>query len=119
MTEGIPIACEAAKRGTPVLSSSGARIGTLEHVLQVSDLDIFEGIAIATHHGLRFIDADHISQITTTHIQCSLDDDQAAQLPPPSGPPVYSVDALADSGHNMHDALRRMFGRARWKRDTD
>jgi len=119
MTEGIPIASDAAKRGTPVLSSSGARIGTLEHVLQVSDLDIFEGIAIATHHGLRFIDADHITQITTTRIQCSLDDDQAAQLPPPSGPPVYSVDALADSGHDMHDALRRVFGRAHWKRDTD
>ena len=119
MTDGTPISFEAAKRGTPVLSTSGARIGTLEHVLEVSDLDIFEGIVIATHHGLRFIDADHIAQITTTHIRCSLDDDQAAQLPPPSGPPVYSVDALADSGHDLHDVLRRVFGRPHWKRETD
>ena len=119
MTEGTPIAYEAAKRGTPVLSSSGARIGTLEHVLEVSDLDIFEGIVVATHHGLRFIDADRITQITTTHIQCDLTDVQAAQLPPPSGPPVYSVDALADSGHDMHDVLRRVFGRPHWKRETD
>jgi len=119
MTEGTPIAYEAAQRGTPVLSSSGASIGTLEHVLAVSDLDIFEGIVVATHHGLRFIDADHIGQITTTHIQCSLTDEQAAQLPPPSGPPVYSVDALADSGHDLHDVLRRVFGRPHWKRDTD
>jgi hypothetical protein len=119
MTEGTPIAYEAAQRGTPVLSSSGARIGTLEHVLAVSDLDIFEGIVVATHQGLRFIDADHIAQITTTHILCSLTDEQAAQLPPPSGPPVYSVDALADSGHDLHDVLRRVFGRPHWKRDTD
>lgn len=119
MTEGTPISYEAVRRGTPVLSSSGAQIGTLEHVLEVSDLDIFEGIVIATHHGLRFIDAEHISQITTTHIQCGLDDDQAARLPPPSGPPVYSVDALADTGHNLHDVLRRVFGRPHWKRDTD
>jgi hypothetical protein len=119
MTEGTPISYEAVRRGTPVLSSSGAQIGTLEHILEVSDLDIFEGIVVATHRGLRFIDADHISQITTTHIQCSLDDDQAARLPPPSGPPVYSVDALADAGPNLHDVLRRLFGRPHWKRETD
>lgn len=119
MTEGTPISYEAAVRGTPVLSSSGTRIGTLEHVLEVSDLDLFEGIVIATHHGLRFIDADHVGQITTTHIRASLDDEQAAQLPPPSGPPVYSVDALADSGDSLHDVIRRFFGRPHWKRDTD
>jgi hypothetical protein len=119
MTEGTPISYEAVSRGTPVLSSSGTQIGTLEHVLAVSDLDIFEGIVIATHHGLRFIDAEHISQITTTHIACDLDDGQAAQLAPPSGPPVYSVDALADSGHTLHDAIRRVFGRPHWKRETD
>lgn len=119
MTDGTPIAYEAAARGTPVLSSSGARIGTLEHVLAVSDLDIFEGIVIATHQGLRFIDADHLTQITTTHIDSSLTDEQAAELPPPAGPPVYSVDALADSGHDLHDVLRRVFGRPHWRRDTD
>lgn len=119
MTEGTPISYEAAIRGTPVLSSAGTQIGTLEHVLAVSDLDIFEGIVIATHHGLRFIDAEHIPQITTTHIQSSLDDEQAARLPPPSGPPVYKVDALADSGDSLHDVIRRLFGKPHWKRETD
>ena len=60
MTDGTPISYEAATRGTPVLSSSGTKIGTLEHVLEVAELDIFEGIVIATHHGLRFVDADHL-----------------------------------------------------------
>jgi hypothetical protein len=119
MTDGTPISYEAAVRGTPVLSTSGTKIGTLEHVLEVSDLDIFEGIVIATHQGLRFIDADHLPHFTTTHIQSSLDDEQAASLPAPSGPPVYSVDALADTGHSLHDVIRRLFGKPHWKRDTD
>jgi hypothetical protein len=119
MNDGTPISFEAAARGTPVLSTSGNRIGTLEHVLEVSQLDIFEGIVIATRHGLRFIDADHLPEFTTTHIRSSLTDEQAAKLPPPTGPPVYSVDAFADTGHNLHDVLGRLFGRPHWKRDTD
>jgi hypothetical protein len=119
MTEGTPISFEAAVRGTPVLSSSGQQIGTLEHVLEVSDLDIFEGIVIATRHGLRFIEAKRLPEFTTTHIRSSLDDDEAAKLPAPSGPPVYSVDALADTGHSLHDVIGRLFGRPHWNRDTD
>jgi hypothetical protein len=119
VAEGTPISYEAAARGTPVLTTSGKTIGTLEHVLEVRNLDIFEGIVIATHHGLRFIDADHLPEITTTHIRSSLSDEEAAALQPPSGPPVYKVDALADSGHDLHDVIRRLFGRPHWKRETD
>jgi len=119
MTEGTPISYAAATRGTPVLSTTGKRIGTLEHVLEVSDLDIFEGIVIATHHGIRFVDADDITAITTAHIQTRLSDADADNLKPPSGPPVYKVDALADSGHDLHDVIRRLFGKPHWKRETD
>jgi hypothetical protein len=119
MTDGTPISYEAAARGTPVLSSAGSQIGTLEHVLEVSDLDIFEGIVIATQHGLRFIDADHLPEFTTTHIRSTLTEQEAAELPRPSGPPVYSVDALADTGNSLHDIVRRLFGRPHWKRDND
>jgi hypothetical protein len=119
MTDETPISYEAVVPGTPVLSSSGAKIGTLEHVLKVEQLDIFDGIVIATHGGLRFIDADSVRQMTRSQIQTAIDDAQAANLPPPSGPPVYHVDALADSGHNLHDALGRMFGRPHWIRDRD
>ena len=119
MGEGTPISFAGATRGTPVLSSSGTTIGTLEHVLDISDLDIFEGIVIATHHGLRFIDAEHLPEFTTTHIRSSLSDEDAAKLPPPDGPPVYSVDSLADSGHSLHDVVRRLFGKPHWRRDTE
>jgi hypothetical protein len=107
----------AAVPGTPVLSSTGTQIGTLEHVLQVPELDVFDGIVIATPAGLRFIDADSVGEITLSHIQTSLDDAQASQLSPPDGPPVYRVDALDDAGHSLHDVLGRLFRRPRWTRE--
>ncbi|HUL24601.1 MAG TPA: hypothetical protein VLW44_02380 [Streptosporangiaceae bacterium] len=113
------ISYQAAARGTPVLSSSGSQIGTLEHVLEVPEVDVFDGIVIATAAGLRFIDADDIQRITRSHIQCGLDDVQASQLAPPDGAPVYRVDALADSGHSLHDVLGRLFRRPRWTREDD
>jgi hypothetical protein len=113
------ISYKAAVIGTPVLSTSGAQIGTLEHVLEVPDLDLFDGIVIATHAGLRFIDADQVREITRSHIQSSLDDTGASQLPPPDGPPVYRVDALQYTGHSFHDVLGRLFRRPHWTREHD
>ena len=119
MTDDTPISYMAAARGTPVLSSSGTQIGTLEHVLEVPQVDVFDGIVIATGAGLRFIDADEVRQITRAQITTSLDDAQAARLPPPDGSPVYRVDALADSGHSLHDVLGRLFRRPHWIREDD
>ncbi len=69
MADDTAISYKAAVIGTPVLSSSGATIGTLEHVLEVPEVDVFDGIVIATHAGLRFIDADQVREITRSHIQ--------------------------------------------------
>ena len=119
MTDDTPISYMAAARGTPVLSSAGTQIGTLEHVLQVPEVDVFDGIVIASEAGLRFIDADDVQQITRSHIRCSLDNTQAAQLAPPQGNPVYHVEGLADSGHSLHDAIGRLFRRPHWTREDD
>jgi hypothetical protein len=119
MTDDTAISYEAAVRGTPVLSSSGKQIGTLEHVLEVPDLDVFDGIVVGTESGLRFIDADNVQRITRSQITSGLSDAQAADLPAPDGPPVYRVDALADSGSSLHDRLGRMFGRSHWIREHD
>ena len=117
MADGTPISYEAAVPGTPVTSSSGTEIGRLEHVLEVPQLDVFDGIVISTDGGLRFIDADHVEQITTTSIRCSIDDAEAAQLPPPEGSPVYHVDALREAGDSLHERLGRMFRRPHWTRE--
>jgi hypothetical protein len=119
VTDDSAISYMAAVPGTPVLSSSGNQIGTLEHVLQVPEVDVFDGIVIATQAGLRFIDADYVREITTAHIGVSLDDAQAAQLAPPDGAPVYRVDALADTGQSLHDRLGRLFRRPHWIREDD
>ncbi len=119
MTDDTPVSYQAAVHGSPVLSASGATVGRLEHVLEIPELDIFEGIVVGTHHGLRFVAADQLQLITRSYIRCSLDDAQVAALPAPDGPPVYHVDALADTGHSLHDVLGRMFGRPHWKRDHD
>lgn len=119
MSDDTPISYQAAARGTPVLSSAGTQIGTLEHVLQVPEVDVFDGIVIATKAGLRFVDADYVERITRSYIRCRLDDTRAAELPPPQGAPVYHVDALADSGQSLHDILGRLFRRPRWIREDD
>jgi hypothetical protein len=114
------ISYQAARPGTPILSSDRNQIGTLEHVLEVPELDVFDGMVVATRHGLRFIDADQDRQFRLGEIRCTIGDEEAAaQLPPPAGPPVYRVDALANSGHDMHDVLGRFFGCPHWTRNRD
>ena len=115
----VAVSYQAAVLHSPVLSTIGTIIGHLEHVLEVPDLDLFDGIVISTHHGLRFINADHVTRITRARVVTDLDEAQAADLPAPSGPPVYHVDALQDSGNNLHDVLGRFFGRPHWTRDHD
>jgi len=119
MSDETPVSYAAAVHGSAVLSSSGTKIGTLEHVLEVPDLDIFDGIVLHTHHGLRFIEADRVTEITRSFLQTDLDDDQVAALPAPDGPPVYHVDVFRGTGNNLHDVLGRFFGRPHWTRDHD
>ena len=46
-----PISYLALAVGTPVLSSSAKQIGTVEHVLQIPELDLFDGIVVETAAG--------------------------------------------------------------------
>jgi hypothetical protein len=56
MTNGEPISYRALAVGTDVMNIDGTSIGTVEHVLQEPDLDLFDGIVIATSAGIRFVD---------------------------------------------------------------
>jgi hypothetical protein len=118
MTDDAAISYLAVPSGVPVLTATGREIGTLEHVLQVPEEDLFDGLVVATKDGLRFVDADQVQVITTAYIRSTLDDDAAAHLPAPDGPPVYRVDALTDTGPSLGDHLGRLFRRARWIRDS-
>jgi hypothetical protein len=113
---GIPIAYSALPNGVPVLSRSAHQFGTVEHVLQVPEEDLFDGIVVSTQEGLRFVDRDQVEEITTTKVTCALNDDEVPALPAPAGTPVYHVDPLQDSGESLHDRFGRMFRRPRWTR---
>ena len=83
MDEGRPVSYEALPVGAAVLSSTDTQFGTVEHVLQIPELDLFDGIAVKTKQGLRFVDRDQITEIRTTLVRCALTDDEAAHLPRP------------------------------------
>ncbi len=106
----------ALEVGTPVVSSTGTSFGTVEHVLQVPELDLFDGIAVKSHkHGLRFVDRDQIAKITTTTVRCAFSDDEAAALPAPHGTLALRPDVGHDEGRTLTAWYGRMFGRQRWK----
>jgi hypothetical protein len=66
--KGRPISYLALAVGTPVVSSSGTEFGKVHHVLQVPDLDLSDGISVKTPHGLRFVDRDQITEMTSTAV---------------------------------------------------
>ncbi len=114
--EGRPISYMALEVGTPVLTFSGTEFGKVEHVLTVPELDLFDGIAVKTHHhGVRFIDRDQVRDITTAAVTCAISDEQVDSLPEPSGPLVLHPDTARDEGPSLSARWGRLFGREHWK----
>ena len=116
MADDHAISYMALEVGTPVLSSSGTEFGTVEHVLQIPELDLFDGIAVKSHHhGLRFVDRDQIEEIRTTGVHCSLTDQEIEHLPAPKGSLVLHPDTAHDEGPSLTARWGRLFGREHWK----
>ncbi len=113
--EPIPIAYTALEPGTPVQTSEGIQFATVEAVLDVPDLDVFDGIVVRIEDEVRFVDADHVGTITTAHVRTTLSAEQARSLPAPEAAPAYGVDAHDDTGSSLMDRFGRMFGRGKWK----
>ena len=114
MEEAKPVSYLALTKGTPVVSSSGTQFGTVEHVLQVPEEDLFDGIVVATDEGVRFVDRDQVVSMTTTEVRCALSDEEVAALPGPHGAEDLRVDPLQDVGSSLSARFGRMFGRERW-----
>jgi hypothetical protein len=115
MDDGQPVSYLGLPVGAAVLSSTDTQFGTVEHVLQIPELDIFDGIAVKTKHGLRFVDRDQITDITTTLVRCALTDEEAAALPVPEGTLVLHPDTAHDEGPSLTARFGRLFGREHWK----
>ena len=123
MDDEFPISYEGVSPGVPVLTRDGEQFGFLEHVLEVAEEDIFEGIVVWVgsgswmdrriqrdlsqghlsaarrleafrHQDLRFVEADKVAAITVGYIRCDLDLSEAGTLPPPTGAPVFYANAI-------------------------
>jgi hypothetical protein len=91
------ISYRAVSLGLPVVTHSGDQFGVVEHVLEVPELDLFDGIVVYTGTGLaaihprknetlaraemlrvgqlggwlRFVDADQVEAITPGYVKCT------------------------------------------------
>jgi hypothetical protein len=118
------VSYQGVSPGVPVLTRDGEQFGVLEHVLEVPELDVFDGIVVWVGHGgvaewriqrelssghrtmarflervtrsgdLRFVDADQVTAITAASIRCDLDRSGVALLPKPQGAPAYYANAI-------------------------
>jgi len=120
MAEEVPIAYEALSKGTPVLTSTGTRIGTVEHVLADSSLDLFDGIVVRTAEGLRFVTADQVGLITTAAVHSRVADADVVNLQQPhTGDAVFEADPEQNTGSELNEWFGRHFLREHWTRRKD
>src|SRR3954454_18079152 len=106
---GHPIAYTALQAGTPVETIEGHRFATVHAVLVDEKVAVFDGIVVLTTEGTRFVDADLIGTIYTTHVGTTLSAEQAANLPLPDGSSLIEI----KPGNSITARLGRMFGRKR------
>ena len=104
-----PIAYTALQPGTPVRTSDGHPFATVQAVLVDEKVSVFDGIVIRTADGARFVDADQIGSIYTTHVRTTLSAEQAEDLPLPEGSTLVEI----KPARSIADRLGRMFGRGK------
>jgi hypothetical protein len=107
---GHPIAYTALRPGTSVQTSDGSPFATVEAVLVDEAVSVFDGVVVQTPEGTRFVDADQIGSIYTTHVRTTLSAEQAANLPLPAGSALVDI----KPPKSMTDRLGRMFGRRKF-----
>jgi hypothetical protein len=112
--DGHAISFKVLRRGTPVLSADGVELGKVRRVQEAKRENIFDGIVIDTHNGLRFLDAPEVARIAELAVTATFDaaeaDDRLADV----------SSRLAGRLRNSKTARRakRLGGRARdaWDR---
>jgi uncharacterized protein YrrD len=118
---GQPTSYLALDQGTPVYSSDGDEIGTVDHVLEDDREDIFEGIVVAHHsdnhrrllghdHSHCYIDADQIDSMYDRGVLLKVSTPECVDLPKPSANPAVIYDNPADTAET-HRKLRRAWDR--------
>jgi hypothetical protein len=61
--DGHAISFQVLRRGTPVRSADGVKLGTVRRVHEAKREHIFDGIDVDTPDGLRFLDAPEVARL--------------------------------------------------------
>jgi hypothetical protein len=81
---GHPVSYLVAKRGIPVFSSDGEKLGRVVQVLAAPEANMFDGVLFDTSWGpggRRFVDAPEVGEIYERGIVLKIDVAAAAELP--------------------------------------
>lgn len=81
---GHPVSYLVAKRGIPVFSSDGEKLGRVIRVLAAPEANMFDGILFDTSWGpggRRFVDAPEVGEIYERGVVLKIDASAAAELP--------------------------------------
>lgn len=116
---GQPSSYLAVKKGVPVFSSDGKKLGRVVRVLSAPKLDMFDGVVFDTTAGPgghRFVDAPEVGKIYEGGIVLKIDASEAASLPAPgANPGAVSVNP-ADLVGGKSGFLRRAWDSISGKR---
>ena len=83
---GHPVAYLVAKKGIPVFSSDGEKLGRVIKVQAAPEANMFDGIVFDTTRGPgghRFVDAPEVDGIFERGVVLKIDAAEAADLPKP------------------------------------
>ena len=112
MDDGSAIHYTAVERGTPVYSSDGTEVGTVDQVVDNYREHILDGIVLLTQTGeKRFVDAPEVGRTAERAVTLEITAAQVAELPPPEQRRRLVSARVAATGR-----LGRLFGGG-WKRD--
>jgi PRC-barrel domain protein len=81
---GAPLSYLVLKKGVPVYSSDGQRLGRVVKVLSAPEANMFDGIVFDTKAGPgghRFVDAPEVGQIYERGVVLKIDAAEAGSLP--------------------------------------
>src|SRR5829696_9955261 len=83
--DGVAIAYDVLRRGTPVVDKDGSQVGTVHEVLDNAREHIFDGIVVTTPDGRRFVDAPEVARIAERRVTLTITADEARELPEHGG----------------------------------
>jgi hypothetical protein len=111
MDLGDPASYLVLADGTPVVTTDGREVGTVEHVLADAGSDVFDGVIVDMRTGPgghRFADASQVQAIHERGVVLAMTADAAERLPQPGENPAV-LDAGPDDTvpDDLKDKLRR------------